>query len=86
MPIRGNPAGARTIISDYEIFKKCGYLAPGKRFELFVENDRVFFEINPSEFNIVISAADTNNQMHHYTISHNLKIYKQLIHTTIVNQ
>jgi hypothetical protein len=80
-----NPPGGRRVVSGYDLFINCQYLAPGKRFEFFVENDRVFFEINPAEFKISITTVNTSGQRSSYTIGHNLNIYRQLIQTAIVN-
>ena len=86
LPIRGNAAGARTVVSGYELFTGCQYIVPGKRFEFFVENELIFFQINPAEFTIAVTTIDTNGLGAQYTIAHNLNIYKQLIQTTILNK
>jgi len=86
LPIRGNATGARIVVSDYELFTSCQYLVPGKKFEFFVENELIFFQINPAEFKIAISTIDASGQGAQYTIAHNLNIYTQLIQTTIINQ
>jgi len=86
LPIRGNAAGARTIVSDYELFTACQYLVPGKKFEFFVENEHVFFQVNPAAFSIAVRTIDVNGFSNQYIIPHNLNIYKQLIQTTVINK
>jgi len=83
MLVRGNPNGARSVISDYEVFSRCQYMVPGKKFEFFVENDRTFFKINASTITVNITAITASNVRSQYTIVHNLDIYKQLLHPVI---
>ncbi len=73
--------GQTRVVSNLSLFRRMTYFAPGKRFQLFVDDLGSFFkpfgEKDPL-FSISIVYRDERNKPHRKQIVHNLGIYKDL--------
>jgi len=72
--------GGNKDLSKLNVFKEIKYLAPQKELKIFVDSYESFFRnLKQSTIDFTITFQDTNNKSYKTKISHDLKIYLDLI-------
>ena len=67
-------------LSELEIFKEISYMAPLKEFRIFVDSyDSFFRHLKKTQIGFNISYQDENDMSYKKKITHDLKIYSDLI-------
>ncbi len=69
------------VISDLAVFHKMTYFAPGKRFNILVDELGSFFEPfkrRDPVFKISVSYQNLNQEVQKFQVVHNLDIYRDL--------